>query len=238
MILKTYDDAARIAATRKRKIDNNTYLVVHSNAYALKLHDTEIVQYWPDRSIELYAGGWRTPTTKARMNDYTPASIWQGDGLWTCQWMGKSYPYADHMRLYPDGTVMGYGIDPNAEKKLRAKVRKYVKAFVEAFDAGDVVGAKNTNAVCIDCEMGSQSKPHLLAHLEDNLFSLQLLKDAVKENPSSQCMRQYVSACMGEDATSIPSFNNVAKAQLRKSIFDYIARRLDLTPGRTMYERS
>ena len=65
-----------------RKVANNTYLVDFGEYIGLRLHGTIIVSYHPDRT-KVFTGGWRTVTTKARINDYLPAGgIFQKAGVW------------------------------------------------------------------------------------------------------------------------------------------------------------
>jgi hypothetical protein len=65
-----------------RKVANNTYLVDLGGYIGLRLHGTIIVSYHPDQT-KVFTGGWRTVTTKARINDYLPAGrICQKAGTW------------------------------------------------------------------------------------------------------------------------------------------------------------
>ena len=58
-----------------RKIGNNTYLIRHKNtvSVSVRLHNTDVLTFHPDGSIDLCNGGWRTCTTHARMNEFLPA---------------------------------------------------------------------------------------------------------------------------------------------------------------------
>jgi len=53
-----------------RKVANNTYLVDLGGYIGLRLHGTIIVSYHPDQT-KVFTGGWRTVTTKARINEMT-----------------------------------------------------------------------------------------------------------------------------------------------------------------------
>lgn len=44
--------------------------------YVVRLHQTDVVTYLPHGDIEVATGGWRTVTTKRRIEDYTPADVW------------------------------------------------------------------------------------------------------------------------------------------------------------------
>ena len=49
---------------------------------ALTYHRTNVVSWHVDGTITLRTGGWQTATTKARINDYSPHSVYQEFGLW------------------------------------------------------------------------------------------------------------------------------------------------------------
>jgi hypothetical protein len=82
----------------QRKLANNTYLIRLTTqkrlknglygepkpCFAIRLHNTDIIKFFPDGTIELNSSGWRTATTKNRMNKYLPAEIdvFQKDFNW------------------------------------------------------------------------------------------------------------------------------------------------------------
>jgi hypothetical protein len=66
-----------------RKLENNTYLIRKSwDVIAIRLHATEIITFYADGKTEVQTGGWQTPTTKARLNDYLNLGIYQHKGEW------------------------------------------------------------------------------------------------------------------------------------------------------------
>src|SRR4030095_13736112 len=69
--------------TSARKLDNNTFELQYANGNrAIRLHDTNIVLFYPDGRIKLNTGGWQTPVTKDRMNRFSPFLITQRKGAW------------------------------------------------------------------------------------------------------------------------------------------------------------
>ena len=93
--MNTYKELKEIAKTRKRKLGNNTYLVVRDDGgIGVRLHDTEVVIHYEDKII-LNTGGWYSITTKARMNEYTPFSIRQKN----YEWFVNDMPFQDNMIL-------------------------------------------------------------------------------------------------------------------------------------------
>lgn len=66
-----------------KKLANNTYLVrVNDDTLAVRLHDTNVVTVYRDGTFMLDSGGWRTVTTKDRINGYSPASVGSRSGVW------------------------------------------------------------------------------------------------------------------------------------------------------------
>lgn len=67
----------------KRKIGNNTTAEIMSDgSVGIKLHDTYVVTIRSDNSAVLHSGGWRTSTTKDRINKYSHAGLYQKDWVW------------------------------------------------------------------------------------------------------------------------------------------------------------
>lgn len=142
----TYEEARemiRRTGTRngRRKLENNTYLIGvpegGAQRYAIRLHDTDVITLHPDCSYTLNSGGWRTVTTKDRINRYAPVSVASDRGAWYVyprrgDWDTR-YPFADGMRLIPNGNgwkVEGAGLDETAIRRdLSRQIRTYVDGF-------------------------------------------------------------------------------------------------------------
>lgn len=93
--MNTYKELKELSKTRKRKLGNNTYLVVRDDGgLGVRLHNTEVVIHYKDKII-LNSGGWYSVTTKARMNEYTPFNICQKN----YEWFVDDMPYQDNMIL-------------------------------------------------------------------------------------------------------------------------------------------
>ena len=84
-----YEQARKIMKTARdpakgKPIANNTRLRYNQfrDYYSVRLHGNEILKIFPDR-FEPYDAGWRTVTTKARLNEYMPIGrIHQKDFTW------------------------------------------------------------------------------------------------------------------------------------------------------------
>jgi hypothetical protein len=80
-----YEKAKEILGSRdSKKIGNNTYLVACALGIGLKLHDTIVLHFAPSGVVTVRTGGWRSVTTKSRINEYLPGGfrIIQKDYSW------------------------------------------------------------------------------------------------------------------------------------------------------------
>lgn len=151
-----YKEAAELAKSgrtliggqKARKIGNNTFAVDRGDHVAIRLHSTDIMRFYPDGSVALDSGGWRTVTTKARFNEYLPGGwrISQERGFWKVArytetgWSDEA-SYADGMTITAAGDMDYHGQkpqDPKAAAKLRARVKRYVDGYMTALEAGKV----------------------------------------------------------------------------------------------------
>lgn len=133
---------------------------------AVRYHATDVVTYLPNGSFRLESGGWRTSTTKVRMQEYAPVSLYSERGIWYLRPNGKwpkfnypewddpdrgakiavhhaeiesiTVPYRDGMEVGPRGGVYGGG--SKARVKAEVKDRKRINAFARAFGVALVTG--------------------------------------------------------------------------------------------------
>lgn len=114
--------------TKGKPIGNNTRLffhnagVGHEDYYTIRLHGNVIMIIYRDR-IEPLDGGWRTRTTKDRLNEYLPRGffVFQKNFEWFIQDMHVTpaadeptvYPFGDVYYIHNDNRVMLYSTHPN-----------------------------------------------------------------------------------------------------------------------------
>ena len=92
-----------------RKIANNTTLHrIDADSIAVQLHATNVVTYHRDGRIILNTGGWRTSTTKTRLNDYSPARISQRKGEWFVRFNGIEVPFENGLNVAPQLELGGH----------------------------------------------------------------------------------------------------------------------------------
>jgi hypothetical protein len=83
----TYQDCINLTQKRdRRKLCNNTYLIKvrsgDSFNFHIVLHNTAVVIIFPSGKYQLNSGGWKTPTTKDRINMYSPVKVYQKKHIW------------------------------------------------------------------------------------------------------------------------------------------------------------
>ena len=196
---------------QRRKVGNNTYLERRENAaIALHLHSTDVVTFHLDGAIVLDSGGWRTPTTKDRINgalggDKRRFSLSQENGTWFLfdRDAGKHGEavavYQDGMRILSDGKLAGHlPLSTYKESlKLRRRVQRFAGAYLKAMEAGKVPAPSNGD--CWYCLMrGVEDKvplgesckdtDHLLSHIEERYFVPSMLVRAMEVMPCSKVM--------------------------------------------------
>lgn len=228
----------------RRKLANNTYLERHEDgSIAIRLHNTDVVTFISNGDTRLDSGGWRTPTTKDRINNYMPGGwrISQSNGQWYIGKHGKGYQweeaglFADGMLVLADGSLSGVvPLETVRENlKTRRRVQKYASSYIAAFRSGKVPAPSagdcffcgmrevGTNVPLGEC---SHNSDHLLLHLEEKYYVPSLLVRALEVMPSSISMKDTV-ARQWQDGEPSP-WGDFIYTQLQKNLSRYILRQL------------
>lgn len=81
----------------------STLLHPVDGGYALRYHQTDVVTAYPDGSVKLDSGGWRTPTTKERINRYLPTGyvLYQKNNKWWISTPHGEIAFKDGMVINP-----------------------------------------------------------------------------------------------------------------------------------------
>ena len=224
---------------------HNTIAVRRGENIAIQLHSTDVVTYRPDGSIVLDSGGWRTPTTKDRMNDGTGVWLWSDRSVWYFT-VGRSrwdenatvYVYQDGVVIHSDGSVTGAGTkeQASAHKKLLKRVDKYAKDFVEALLKGLV--PPHSGGDCWDCYMHCgdgrtlgecTSSDHIISHMDEGYFVPSLLVNALEEYPVSR-MGEHLMHCLWESGEKVDGqyWVGLVTEQIQKSIKKFVRKQLDM----------
>jgi hypothetical protein len=235
----TYESAKEMLKGKtSKRIANNTYLVREGDPISVKLHDTHVVTFWPNNDIVLNSDGWKTVTTKDRMNKYLPDPwhIWQERSIWyvVAGYHGTGYTkwvYQDNCILKPNGEVTGACLyDPEKEKKTAKEIRKinkYAKDYIVALAEGKVPAPDQGDCwFCLFWKTGC-GREHIESHIEEKYYVPTLLMNAVDMFPVSMLAMSYLSAIWNNtDDFHSDWLSGIAHEQLNKSLQRYIKRQL------------
>ena len=95
--MMTYSQAGLFLGNHtRRKLCHETYIEhIGNGCIGIKLHNTYIVMMYPNGDYELNHGGYKTKTTKKRMNQYSPANVCQRN----YEWYVNNKPFVNGMKV-------------------------------------------------------------------------------------------------------------------------------------------
>jgi hypothetical protein len=74
---------ARAEDMKPKRVARNTVRYTRTDGTIVwRLHRTDVVTKHPDGTFTLNTGGWETVTTKDRINNYSPARVFQKNHAW------------------------------------------------------------------------------------------------------------------------------------------------------------
>lgn len=236
-----------------RKLERNTWLELRDDRtnIAVKLHQTDILTFYPDGSIKLDSGGWKTLTTKDQMHRYLPKDIIisQENNVWYVHNRNLQIRtvFEDGMIINPDGTFGETSQNEDEIRQLCKDIKAYAKGFVEELFKGNV--PKPSGGDCWYCcmksedgkTMGDWHEPattHLDAHLEEQYYVPSLLANAVKEEECAPVVEWALHEIWVEDKEpeDYKFFSgNIAKKQMQAAIENYFRKRYSLPRTKANY---
>lgn len=189
----------------KRKISNNTYLVRQPDgSIALKLHNTFIVTVSLTGMVTLDSGGWRTPTTKGRINDAFrelgfPFGINQVGGVWRVygtQGHETAGTFADGMQIMPDFSLRGTGPDTKVLLQSVKLIKAYMKPVARMLAEGKFPAPGNgdpwnfmmvaTDGTLAMAGSDSETRKHLVDYMRSKYYFGSLLLRAFEKKMGVQ----------------------------------------------------
>lgn len=229
-----YESAMRKLRTarnidRGKPIDRNTRLMLRGENVAVKLHATDVVTFAPDGSVTLNTGGWKTVTTKDRINNASPYQVWSKRGTWYVTIGGISVPFAEGITISASGEVRGGG-DQDAERREQS-VRKQAKTYAAGFVSALYSGAVKLPSAgdCMLCR-GKSDGEHIASHMEENYYVPSLLVNALQAFGASQAATQSAWSYM-QKARPVESLEDALAYQQTsawsKDRNDFIAKQIE-----------
>jgi len=165
-------------------IDNNTLEIKYNNGTtSIRLHDTDIVTM-KGKNFILNSGGWRTPTTKERINKFAPVRLYQNKGLW---YLSEGQLFYDNCIVNSEGKLISKPIKINEKKidLLKKQISNYCKLITK-----DNLPVPSSGD-CWFCSMQTENKKslgdatnnndHLIEHLKEKYLHGSILVNAMRE---------------------------------------------------------
>lgn len=157
---------------------------IDAQTIALRYHDTDVVTYFADGRYRFNTDGWRTLTTKDRINSYSPVHIWQTKG----EWLTPAGPFADHCEYF-NGQWSGLSENLHAKRlAMRKRIADYCKAFAQAIERGEI--QRPSPGDCWGCLMNTKNgdpaefpmlgPDHIIEHFNEGYFVPSLLMRAIQ----------------------------------------------------------
>ena len=194
--LLTYEDCSAIFAKAKNKERGkpmhykNTLLKKEGEAFTIRLWDTDIITITPQNILILNSGGWRTKTTKDRINEFSPVYISQSNKVWYV----NGEEFFDGIQVDLTGRIVNPL--PETIKEVRAEkkaildklITQYCDGFQKMVEAGELTIPDGGD--CWYCSLvtnegvcfgdATKNDDHIIQHLRDRYFVPSLLYNAIK----------------------------------------------------------
>lgn len=212
-----------------RKIANNTRIRrTEDGGCAIKLHNTDIMTEDAAGVITVNTDGWKTVTTKSRLNDYLPTGVRidQEGGVW--YWrkgLERVAPFTDGDKVTASGMILPSASFSDASKtrQLIARINSYAKKCGEAVPLPIPSGGDCW--FCLMFDDGTTSNvDHLLSHMSDNDFYIvpSLVSRAMREKGCSSIVIASAFGQAGARGT------DVAPSYVTRAVRSYLKKRLGL----------
>jgi hypothetical protein len=171
---------------KRERVGNNTLRIELDDGRTIyRLHNTDVVSFDGKGGVVLNSGGWRTPTTKDRINEYSPVKVESKHGIW----MVGDVPFYDGIVVDSIGKVKGAkkGV---VQVKKALKEKEKIKSFLSKVDKLDKIPMPD-NGDCWFCLMKTQGgktmgdvagdTDHLESHIKEGYIPGALIYNALKE---------------------------------------------------------
>jgi hypothetical protein len=201
-----------------RLLANNTVKYEKEDGtVVIRLHLTDIITFNTDNTVVLNSGGYKTKTTKSRINEFAPVIITQKSSVWYVYYSGKEYIFKDGITLYPDGTVTGYGAEENNKKEIN----KFIDGYMDKLIKREI--SKPSGGDCWYCYLfESNDTEHFFSHFKEKYYVPSLLFNAIKEFPISPVAQNQIAYYLGYHDNNIDIYENISKHQIKSSLKKFL----------------
>jgi len=232
----------------ERKVANNTIARIEDDKIIIKYHSSDIVEL-TESTIKLDSCGYKTYTTKERLNWYipTPYSLYQKDHVWYV-WNyedKKTYVFQDGIVFIKmqdrtwnlDLTTCAKQSEIKRIKSTKRKINNYVNKYIKALTQGEL--KKPSEGDCWYCLFQTEDNislgqatnniDHLESHFDENYLVPSLLMNAIRFYP----MSPFSNGILGDiwfnpDKPDISWGVDIFKDQARSSLKKFLYREFNI----------
>ena len=241
-----YKEANNILESKKtgdkttKKIDRNTYLIKRDDeTIVVRLHQTDIISFKKNGTIILDSGGWRTVTTKDRMNKFLPDNygIMQEKGIWYIKITNeykKDLIYSDGIKLSKKTKPMNlkvYQAKQKQQTRIVNKTNKYCDRYIDALMDGKV--PVPSGADCWYCSImhnkDDENNDHYNSHIQEMYFVPSLIANAVNDCGSMYERMVLASIWKIDGAEDLSEISGMGKDMLKRTLKKYLKKRVILS---------
>jgi len=161
-------------------IANNTLMIHYKNGItAYRLHNTDIIRInTSNGNITLNNGGYKTSTTKNRINQFTPSNfyLYQKNHIWYINTLKEKFSFYNGITFDLQGNLLSENKTVNIKEVN--KIKKSIKKYVNLIDKCEKIPVPS-NGDCWYCSMKVQNTGK---NLGDKIQNIDHLKSHIKEN--------------------------------------------------------
>ncbi len=172
--------------TSKLYGSNTVKCLLNNGTEIVKYHDTIVFSEDSKGVITLNSGGFRTRTTKERINNELPSdcNIYADKGIWYLCVDCKPYVFCDGIQIKGFEVIGEKKDEEKRIKGLRKQIAKYCKSIREMKELpipglGDCLLCMRTKDGQVLGDVGN-NKSHLYSHLDEQYIHGSLLVNALK----------------------------------------------------------
>lgn len=223
---------ARKNATQKKIANNTVARKTEDGSIAICLHNTDIITFRPDGRVTVNTSGFRTKTTKARINSFLPSPfprLYQAKGVW--HWTGAGV-YADGDTFGPRGALLtkaGKNDEAKRIADLTKRINKYAALCAKSLPLPMPSGGDDWFSA-FRTEDGktlgeaTNNTSHLESNMEENYVVPSLVLRALEATNAGDLVK---AATFGK----CPGFVETARHYVKTSVRRYMKARFGLAGG-------
>jgi hypothetical protein len=161
-------------------VANNTLRIEYENGTtAIRLHNTDVVTFLKNGKIVLNSGGWRTSTTKDRINTFAPVRLYQTKGLW---YLSEGKLFYDNCIIDQSGKLISKELKNTAIESKVTKLKKQITKYCNLITKDNLPLPNSGDCwVCSMFDKDSKQNDHLLQHIKESYLHGSILVNAMRE---------------------------------------------------------